>query len=84
MRSAVVIVLLLWLSSAAKADGPTGSKAGVDFFESRIRPILVDNCLSCHGPKKQEAGLRLDSRAALLRGADSGPVIEPGKPEESP
>lgn len=78
MRFAVVsIVITLGFSSVACADGP-------EFFEARIRPVLAENCQSCHGPKKQEAGLRLDSREALLKGSDSGPVIEPGKPEESP
>lgn len=37
----------------------------------------------CHGPKKQKADLRLDSRAALLKGADTGPVVVPGKPGQS-
>ena len=55
-----------------------------DFFEARIRPILVEHCTRCHGPKKQESGLRLDSRAALLQGNDDGPVVMPGRPEESP
>jgi hypothetical protein len=55
-----------------------------EFFEARIRPILAENCFSCHGPKKQQSGLRLDSREGLLKGADSGPVVVPGRPEESP
>ena len=53
------------------------------FFESKIRPILVRRCYSCHGPAKQESGLRLDSQSALLAGGDSGVVIIQGKPEES-
>lgn len=55
-----------------------------DFFEARIRPILVEHCYQCHGPRKQESGLRLDSRRELLKGNDSGPVVVPGQPEESP
>ena len=53
------------------------------FFESKIRPILVRRCYSCHGPAKQESGLRLDSRTAVLAGGDSGIVVVPGKPDES-
>ncbi len=53
------------------------------FFERKIRPILVDSCGKCHGGKKQEAGLRLDGREAILQGGDSGPAIVPGKPGES-
>ena len=44
--------------------------ADLEFFESRIRPLLVDACLDCHGEKKQKGDLRLDSREAALKGAD--------------
>jgi hypothetical protein len=53
------------------------------FFESAVRPILVERCHSCHGPAKAKAGLRLDSRAAVLAGGESGPAIVPGMPGES-
>ncbi|MFN7814067.1 MAG: PSD1 and planctomycete cytochrome C domain-containing protein [Planctomycetia bacterium] len=49
-----------------------------ELFEQRIRPLLVDRCQKCHGEKIAEAGLRLDSRAGLLAGSDSGPVVVPG------
>ncbi|MBX6311700.1 MAG: PSD1 domain-containing protein [Isosphaeraceae bacterium] len=55
----------------------------VKFFEKEVRPLLAENCFKCHGPQKQKGGLRLDSRAAALRGGESGPAIVPGKPEES-
>ncbi len=47
-------------------------------FESKVRPLLAENCFSCHGPQKQNNGLRLDSRAAILRGSDYGLVAEAG------
>ena len=54
------------------------------FFESQVRPLLAARCLECHGDKKQESGLRLDSRATVLLGGDSGtPAVVPGKPDES-
>ena len=52
-------------------------------FENRVRPVLADRCLKCHGPRKQESNLRLDSRAAMMQGGDSGPAIVPGRPGES-
>jgi hypothetical protein len=55
----------------------------VDFFEKRIRPVLHEHCLACHGPEKQKGGLRLDSRSALLSGGDSGTAVVPGDPERS-
>lgn len=47
----------------------------IEFFEKHVRPVLVAKCFSCHGPNQQKGGLRLDSRAALLTGGDSGPAI---------
>lgn len=54
------------------------------FFETQVRPLLAAKCLECHGDKKQESGLRLDSRATVLKGGDSGsPAVVPGQPEKS-
>ena len=55
----------------------------VQFFEGRVRPILVEHCLECHGEKKQKGGLRLDSREGLLKGGKDGKVVVPGKAAES-
>ena len=52
-------------------------------FEKHVRPLLVEHCQKCHGAKKQEGELRLDSRAALLKGGEHGPVVVPGSPGES-
>lgn len=52
------------------------------FFESKIRPVLVEKCQKCHNSQKQQGGLRLDSRSALLKGGDSGPSVVPGKIRE--
>ncbi len=67
-----------------------GGKTGVgaetgspEFFEKRVRPVLVERCYECHGEKKQKGGLRLDSAAAVLKGGDSGAVLVPGQPEKS-
>ncbi len=65
-------------------DEKAPSPEQVQFFESQVRPILVEHCQGCHGEKKTKAGLRLDSRASALSGGDSGPAVVPGKPEESP
>lgn len=63
---------------------PLGQTPARDaFFESRIRPILVEHCQKCHGASKEQAGLRLDNGVSLRKGSDSGPVVVPGKPEQS-
>ena len=54
-----------------------------DFFEAKIRPVLVGTCFRCHGGTKTSGELRIDSRETLLKGGESGPAIVPGKPEES-
>jgi mono/diheme cytochrome c family protein len=75
-------LVLVFVGKLSAADPPV-SPQQAEFFEKRVRPVLVENCFSCHGEKKQEAGLRLDSREALLKGADGGEVVVPGKPDES-
>ena len=52
-------------------------------FETHVRPILDEHCLKCHGNAKQWAGLRLDSREAILKGGDSGPAAVAGEPNAS-
>src|SRR5262245_24960977 len=58
------------------------SQSRDDFFETRVRPILANECFACH-TDAQLGGLRLDSREAMLRGGKSGPAIVPGDPEKS-
>ncbi len=53
-------------------------------FRSEIQPILESSCVRCHNAETADGGLRLDSRKHALAGGDSGPAIEPGKPEASP
>ena len=52
-------------------------------YERDVAPILRGHCVSCHGPKEQESDLRLDSRAAVLAGGMSGPVLVAGRSAES-
>lgn len=76
--------LLLVIASAGwQLATRTSHAEDSSFFEAKIRPLLVEHCLKCHGEKKQKGGLRLDSRAAWQKGGDSGAVIVPGDPEKS-
>ncbi|HEY0551812.1 MAG TPA: DUF1553 domain-containing protein [Verrucomicrobiae bacterium] len=72
------VVPMTLTASAVGADS-----TAFEFFEKRVRPVLVERCYECHGEKKQKGGLRLDSAAAVLKGGDSGPALVPGKPEDS-
>ncbi len=89
LSQAACIVVLLTLSSgtnevlSAEAALPDGK--GTEFFESKIRPVLVSKCFSCHSQdaKKLKGKLLLDSKAGVLAGGESGPAIVPGQPERS-
>ncbi len=55
----------------------------LEFFETKIRPVLAENCYECHNSvNKKKAKLALDYKDALLAGSENGDVIVPGKPEE--
>src|SRR2546422_10326284 len=79
--AAIVPRLLGPTANAAATVAPASpSPAGrqVDFLKD-IQPILTNSCYECHGSEKQKGGLRLDQKAAALKGGDSGPVLVPGK-----
>lgn len=78
-RLALIIAIATTTSIAAAPPSP----ADIEFFEKQIRPVLSEQCWSCHGPKKQTAGLRLDSRAAMLKGGENGPAIDEKEPAKS-
>jgi hypothetical protein len=77
------LLLLALVGLPASAAGP--SREQVEFFEKKVRPVLVEHCYNCHSAqaKKKRGGLLLDSRAGLLKGGDTGPAVVPGKPEQS-
>jgi cytochrome c553 len=69
--------------TGAIAAEPT--KAQIDFFESKVRPVLANNCYKCHSAKaeKVKGGLLLDSRDGVLKGGENGAAVVPGEPEKS-
>ncbi|WP_152050495.1 PSD1 and planctomycete cytochrome C domain-containing protein [Tautonia marina] len=81
-RSCIPYVCLVILG-CQQAYGVTDDQAANDFFESEIRPLLVEQCLSCHGDEKPKGGLAFTSRQAILEGGHSGPAAEPGQPDAS-
>ncbi|MAV36262.1 MAG: hypothetical protein CMJ59_12490 [Planctomycetaceae bacterium] len=80
--------IILTLLPLLMLGGPSTARAQIDavvHFEQRVRPVLLANCIPCHGSKKQESGLRLDSRAfALVGGEQLGPALVLTSPAESP
>ena len=76
----ILIALVAWTIGVAEADD-----AGFDFFEKKIRPILVEHCSECHSAASKKLGgnLLLDSRDGVRKGGDSGAVLNVGKPDAS-
>ncbi len=71
------------LPAGAAGELPPASTKKIDYVTD-IKPILKDNCYSCHSAaQKIKGGLRLDASAALLKGGENGPVIVPGDPDAS-
>ncbi|HSQ54703.1 MAG TPA: DUF1549 domain-containing protein, partial [Gemmata sp.] len=77
--SLITAICLLAFPANLRATEPVN----VEFFEKKVRPILVANCLECHGAKKQKGELRLDSKAGFTLGGESGPLINRSMPEKS-
>ena len=71
-----------WPLAAIWAGLCLPSLAADDFFETKVRPVLADNCFACHTASRM-GDLRVDSRQALLKGGKSGPAIVPGDPDKS-
>jgi len=80
----ICLGLAIWVLGFFSSNAqPT--PAQIQFFENKIRPILVDNCYKCHSQQaeKVRGGLFLDSREGVLKGGTTGPGIVPGDPEKS-
>lgn len=89
MRSLVAILLSFFVTAAASStilsSDPSSGDDGINYFETNIRPILFQNCYSCHSDAqtKSEGNLTLDSREGWLKGGDQGQAIVPGDPQAS-
>ena len=84
LRSLSVVALVAVFVNTGSARA-VDEAAGIELFEKKIRPVLVERCYKCHSAKakKLKGKLRLDSRERLLKGGETGPAIIPGKPAES-
>ncbi len=82
----ILMAITLTGSSVNAQDDPGADDSKqIEFFETKVRPLLVNRCFECHSgtSPKISAGLRLDSRAAIIKGGDSGPAMIPGSPDKS-
>src|SRR3954453_18526333 len=83
LRSLAVVLLVALPALAAEQKH---SSADVEHFESKVRPLFVEHCQKCHGldaKKSVRGGLRMMTRADLLKGGETGPAMVPGDPAKS-
>ncbi|MGV3772682.1 MAG: DUF1549 domain-containing protein, partial [Verrucomicrobiales bacterium] len=83
-RLIFILAVLPGLFSGVRTSAQDGG-GDLEFYQKKVAPILEEHCFKCHGDKaeKLKGGLLLDSREAILKGGDTGPVVEPGNPEKS-
>jgi mono/diheme cytochrome c family protein len=82
IRTLCAVWMLAAVAFGTARSAPAAEAAKVD-FATGVQPILAEHCYQCHGPDKQESGLRFDLRAEALKGGDSGPLFVAGKSSES-
>jgi mono/diheme cytochrome c family protein len=84
---AALVAVPTLVQLAAAADSATATdRDGIDFFEKRVRPVLIERCYKCHSAKSEKlrGNLKLDSREGWLKGGDLGAAVVPGNPDDSP
>src|SRR2546421_12004648 len=81
----IIVNCCVWAVAVASGAASTSVPAGLELFEKKIRPVLINECYKCHSAtsEKLKGGLRLDGRDLMLSGGDNGPAIEPGDPANS-
>jgi Protein of unknown function (DUF1553)/Protein of unknown function (DUF1549)/Planctomycete cytochrome C len=85
----LAVALLTALAVPAHADGvkpkTDSDRKGLEFFEKKIRPVLVKQCYACHSQKAKDlqGGLLLDTRAGMRKGGETGPAVVPGDVKKS-
>mgnify|MGYP002623596023 CR=1 FL=1 len=85
LRPTLCLIVMLLSTVNLRAE-KRPSEQSLNFFETKIRPVLIEHCYRCHSPKKgkkPKGGLDLTNRESILRGGESGPALIPGKPEKS-
>src|SRR5262245_14970546 len=83
LYSGIALLCLIGTLSVASSGQEKSTAEALAIFETKVRPLLSEQCFSCHGANTQRAGLRLDSRASLLKGGAHGPALVPSFPEKS-
>lgn len=80
-----ILVFIAAVAQAVEGEFPENTPAGITFFETKIRPVLIEHCYECHSDQSgvADGDLRLDSRVAIRKGGDRGPAVVPSDPDSS-
>ena len=78
-----LILMISLIACSQTIAQPAPTPEAIEHFEKKVRPLLIEHCVKCHTGDKPKGGLRLDSRATLLKGGTAGPAIVPGDPAKS-
>jgi mono/diheme cytochrome c family protein len=81
IRSRAAVPLVVWLAAVVWLGGQSATRG--EQVHAAPQNLILARCVECHGADAQESNLRLDSRAAILRGGDFGPVAVAGKADTS-
>lgn len=79
----LMLPCIAWFAISVPFSKDVRADEGDEFFERQVRPLLVAKCLECHGDEDPEGGLKLTSRAQVLKGGQSGVSVVVNKPQES-
>ncbi len=84
-KTCLLICCVLLKCTLTLADEQAASPEQLEFFEKKIRPVLIEHCYECHAADAKiiQGGLRVDHRAGLVEGGDSGPAFDFKQPKES-
>ena len=85
VSSLATLAMLITSPAEVSAAEQPATKAGITFFEQKIRPVLVKHCYKCHSgrARKLQGKFRLDSRDLIRKGGETGPAVVAGKPADS-
>lgn len=80
LKAVLALLIVASFNTKCRSDDVSATPEQIEFFEREVRPLFAEHCYSCHSvkAKKLQAGLLMDSRAALLKGGDSGEAMVPG------
>lgn len=83
LQSLLLLTIVTFVAGISLPADAAEDKTKLKYFESNVRPLLIKRCYKCHGNKKSQGGLHFETHASLLKGGESGDVVQPGDVDNS-